>query len=566
MSSINTDKINSIVNNMKDIYSQIENENITDNKYRFDSLKNTSMKLFLNLKYDEPVIIYGDYDADGIISALIMYAYLKKIKEKAGNKSKIDIIFSDRKTFFGMNENLYKKLSQKYSLILMTDNGSTEDFLTEDIDNLLIFDHHPTDNEYNYIVNPNIYTDKYSTSGGKVVFDFIKIFDENLKKNFDISLLDNKDYFNIFKELAALTLISDMANLNKHNRKFIQEALETMKECKLPIFNLLSDFNSSEIGFKIIPKINAVSRMEGKLENVVKWLLPKDINEFDFAHKYILNIDKEKKDFVLKFYSKITKQNFNENILFIDGSVIFLQENNMKSGLAGLLANKMLTEFNKPAIVIAKEGDYFVGSARGKNIKGFFNDLKKENPEFLISGGYGGHNDAMGLRTKDKKDLEYIQANINRYSHKSYFNVLSNDILTIDEYAVLKEEYNKIANNVDFDIKSSVFVKNELNRFDKKEFKDYIFYSTNNNIKFLLPKQKAQEFENTNYILIELGVGDIENTKLFLNGIDDIDYQILKSNKEENILENANILKIDDIVFENQEKLTKKDKNLKKKL
>ena len=538
------EKLTQLIKRMKDYYlSNLDGEN---NKFSLKSLQKALTQLFLNLKYDKSIIVYGDYDADGILSSSIFYAYLKKAKEKIGNHSKVDITFSDRKTFFGMNKEKYDELSQKYGLIIMTDNGSDEDFLNENINNLLIFDHHPTDNEYAYIVNPNIHTSKYSTSGGKVVFDFLQILDVNLKKHLGISVFEDKNLFNIFKELAAMTIISDMANLTENNRKFVIEALETMPEKKLPMFYSLNEFNSSTIGFNLIPKINAMSRMEEDLNIVFKWVFPVSRDEFIFADKYIEKVNNKKKDIVLSIYNSITKEQFNENLLFIDNNIVFLQDKNekitVKPGLAGLLANKFLNEFNKPAIVVTKEREYYIGSARGKNIKGFFNKLKEQNPDFFSNGGYGGHLDAMGFRTTDIKDLELIKNNIHTYKYKYFFDVLDNNPLKLNEYAVLKNEYNKIAQNVDFHKKAFVLVENNIEKLDKKAYANYTLYASSKmGLKFLIPNQKTQEFEECNYFLIKFGVGDIESVQGFLDGVNDIDYKVIMEEKKE--IKNENIIK-----------------------
>ena len=527
--SVNIDKVNKINEQMLDFYKS--NPKGEKNRFNLDTSKNCLKEIFLNLKYDKSVLVYGDYDTDGIISSSLMYIYLKKIKEKLGNKANIDLVFSDRKSFFGLNKELYDEYSKKYDLIIMTDNGSEEKFLNKDINNLLIFDHHPTNNNYKYIFNPNINTNKYSTSGGKVVFDFLVILDKNLKSKLDISLFENKDLFNIFKELTAITLISDMANLNEYNRNFIKEAFETMKEKKLAVFHQLNEFNTTSIGFNISPKINAVSRMEGDLKNVFKWLFPKDYEEFKFAEKYIKKIDNEKKDIILKFYNSISKDVFNKNIVFIN-----VEDKRLKSGLNGLLANKILGEFNKPAIVFSKEGEYYTGSARGKDIKTFFNMLKEKNSDFFNSGEYGGHLDAMGFRTKNIKDLDFIEKNIELYQNKSAYPVLSDEVLNIDEYALLKKEYNKIAKNVDFHNKTSVFIENDVSKLNKISYKNYTLYS-NENIKFLIPNTKTKEFEESSYLLIELRAGNIENVKFFLDDINDINYKICV-NEDNNILIN----------------------------
>jgi len=541
-------KIERLINKLGNILNEDNLDKGLSNKYNKKSLENGIMSILLTLKFNKPMIVYGDYDTDGIVSSLLMYGYLKKIADKLGKEINIDIMFSDRKTFFGMGNELYNRLSKKYGLIIMTDNGSEENFLNEKIDNLLVLDHHPTKNNYPFIINPNINTNKYSTSGGKVVFDFLNILDKNLKNHFNVSLFEDKDFYNIFKELTAITLISDMANLHTENRKFIKEALKTMKEKKLPVFSFLKEFTSSEIAFSIVPKINAVSRLEEDLDIVKKWLFPKNLDEFLFADKKIKEIDRIKKEMVLDIFLKITKQDFNKNIVFIDNNIVYLKNENMLTGLNGLIANKFLNEFNKPSIVVSKEKDYFVGSARGKNIKEFFDFLKEKNPSFFKNGNYGGHLDAMGFITKNEEDLELIKNNLHLYKYKNVFNLLDDVSLNFKEYGILKKFYQDIAKDVDFDKKINVLVENNFYELDEKTYSNYTLF-TKENIKFLIPNSKIDLFKNANYFLIELSVNSVENVKAFLNDKNDISYKIIEEENKKVDIENQNTQEINIKIF-----------------
>jgi len=523
--------IKDLVNKMENYFIS-NNEEGTTNKFKKETLTNAVKKTLLAIKYNKPVMIYGDYDADGILSSLMMYAYYKKLNNMLNKDTKVDISFSERKTFFGMGKNLYDKLSQEYGLIIMTDNGSEEDFLDETVDNLLVLDHHPTSNDYNYIVNPNINTDKYSTSGGKVVFDFLSILDKNVEKLFKVSLFKDKDFYNIIKELSALTLISDMAKLNNYNRKFIQDTLKTLKEKKLPFFAPLKEFTSSEIAFNIIPKINAVSRLEKDLNILKKWIFPKNLSEFTFADREVKKIDTLKKDIVSKIYSKIEKEDFDKDTMFIKQEVVLLKDENISAGLNGLLANKFLNEYNKPSIVVSAvitedNNKIYVGSARGAGIKTLFDTIKENNPEFFKNGNYGGHLDAMGFTTSDINDLKLIKQNMHLYENKSVFNLLDNEVLSLEEYKYIKKAYQDLANKVDFHLKLNVFVKNDLDKLDKTVYKNYTLFRKDN-VKFLIPNTKTEQFENTNYLLVELGVGDIENVKVFLDDKEDIKYKVIE--------------------------------------
>jgi single-stranded-DNA-specific exonuclease len=505
----------------------LENKDSPKNKYNSKNIETGVLKVVYALKNDMPVVVYGDYDTDGVLSSLMVYIYIKKIKEKLGLKSKTDIVFSDRKDFFGMGKDLYKEFSEKYGLIIMTDNGSTESFLTKDINNLLILDHHPTDYTFNYIINPNINTNIYSTSGGKVVFDFLRILDKNIDRIFNVSMLNKDDVFlGLFKQLTTITLISDMANLSKTNRNFIKNGLELMKKKELPVFHLLRDINSIDISYNIVSKINAVSRMEDDLGLIVKWLFPKNKEEFEFANKKINQINNKKKKYVLDIYSEIPIEKFRRNIV-----TIYNPE--MPIGLTGLLANKILSEYNKPAIIVSKEKDYFVGSARGKNIKDFFDKIKTEEEDFFIEGEYGGHLDAMGFRTQSLNDLKKIEKYIDTFEYKEKFKVLTDKVLTFDEYIMLDKIYKERAKGVDYSEPVNVFVKLELEKLNKKEFKKYIHLSYND-FEMLLDKKTYDNITEKPLMLVNLSVSKLANVKSFINNKYDIIFSPVLENNQKN--------------------------------
>jgi single-stranded-DNA-specific exonuclease len=513
-----------MIEKFKTYLNSLKNGEELKNRYNANSLKNSIFKILYNIKNDEPVAIYGDYDTDGIISALMSYVYLKKAKEMLKCKSDTDILFSNRREFFGMGEKLYKTLSEKYGLIIMTDNGADEKFLTPSINNLVILDHHPTQKDFDYIINPNIKTNRYSTSGGKVVFDFLRLLDANMKKFFNVSLFENRFYYDLFKQLSAITLISDMANLNKTNRDFIQSALKLMEKRDLPVFHLLKQINTTEISYNLISKINAVSRMEKDFSLIQKWIFPKNVKEFEFANKKINKINEKKKEIVLSIYNSMPLSIFNRNI-------VFFKKEDMPIGLTGLLANKILSEYSKPAIIVSKEGEYFVGSARGKNIKEFFDEIKLKNPNFFETGEYGGHLDAMGFKTKSLKDLEIIQKEIDNFEYKNQFNLLTDKVLTPDEFIALDKIYKQEADGVDFSEKINVFVNLDLNKFDKKEYKNYTLYSYKD-FKMLLDKKTSEKASKSPIALVSFSVSDIANVKGFLNAKNDIMYNLILENKQ----------------------------------
>ena len=195
---------------------------------------------------NENILIFGDYDTDGIISSVILYNFLKKLGLS------VDIYIPDRfKEGYDITLSYVKKISkeEKYSLIICVDCGTNSDDVKEyilrkniDID-LIACDHHkPSTNDpvsgskENYkkekyiIINPKLKNYKYpfkDLSGGGVTFKFIisilRNLEEDKKKKF------NKNYLTSLLDIVAISTIADVMPLTGENRIIVKNGLKIME-------------------------------------------------------------------------------------------------------------------------------------------------------------------------------------------------------------------------------------------------------------------------------------------------------------------------------------------------
>lgn len=362
------------------------------------------MGIILNtiLVGNKGILVYGDFDNDGILSAIILNRFLENafiaIRGKE-NASMAKIAFSDRQNSFGLTHDEFLRYQKDSDLVITVDNGSEIPFLTEDLKGkLIVVDHHPVKDQsrrFSFVLNPNtgrINGEKdYSTSGGRITYDLIMNLDAALKHFVkEYREIDNKRQLTAMKELAALTLVSDMALMDKENRAFVASAIETMKAepTKLPFYTKLSNFSTLEFSFNIISQINAMSRMEKDLMTVNSWVAPKSLEEYKKADAIIQANNEEKKLAVNVAYREYLayKRNNPE-----DTHIEYFEAKNAPIGILGLLANKISNaENNKPTIVagVKRNGDITM-SARGNNVKTVLSHILEE-------GTYGGHAEACG--------------------------------------------------------------------------------------------------------------------------------------------------------------------------
>ncbi len=448
----------------KDEIESFLNPKIEDFYSPFDLLDmDIAVKRILKaIENNENILIYGDYDVDGMTSTTILFKFLleRGLNPKYYIPNKIE-------EGYGFSIEAIDEIIGKYTgkekidLIITVDCGITsikevEYAKTKNID-VIITDHHEPQEELPKaiaIVNPKRHESKAKfreLAGVGVVFKLLMALTEKLK-------LDKSSYMQ-YIDLVALGTISDIVPMLSENRIIEKYGLEEFKKSKNPAISVLYDkynegFNESTISFQIAPRINASGRL-GQEDIAMKFLLSKTQEE---AEKYFYKLDEINQD------RRILSDNiFKEALKIIEekeldkNSVIVLEDKSWHSGVTGIVASKIVDIFKKPTIVFSIEGDLAKGSGRtvpGINIY----DLTKETTEIIEE--FGGHEKAVGL-TLNKKNLDKFKEIIDDKAKKT-------DIEIIEEY-----DYELSFDKVDYDILDSI---GELAPFGEKNLKpDFLF-------------------------------------------------------------------------------------------
>lgn len=375
---------------------------------------------------NKKILIYGDYDCDGIMSTSILMLALSTEEYKPGY-----YIPSREFDGYGLTKgNVDRFYKLGYQVIICVDNGIT---LNETIDyasslgiEVIVLDHHklgPIIPNAKYIMHPEYdHFGKYNISAGVVSFYFSLFY----LNRFD-------DY--LFS-LCALSTLSDSMPLLSYNRLIVKEALNLInKNHYEEIFTLLSDqnkeINEDDLNMQVIPKINAICRLlnDNSRFNIVKYFISKDRETILKLSSWINSINERRKELVNSV--NLNEENNNSNAL------IYINKEN--EGIGGLIANKLLNRYNKVTFVLSQsesDKNIYKGSARSK--KGF--DIAKfmaSNADLFLA--YGGHENAGGFsilkdkyldlknvlekETKDisfKEDKNYIEIALNELNLKNY--------------------------------------------------------------------------------------------------------------------------------------------------
>lgn len=389
--------------------------------YKVENLKHISLKMINQAARGKGrIVVFGDKDPDGIFSSMIIKVYLEQLmlifQKNSFERGEIgvDIRYSEReKDGFGLSEATYQALSSTYALVITTDNGTSSDFHSFSINNLIVIDHHPLNDgeklptDLLYILNPNIWRKdglEYSTSGGMVAYDVVRFIDKVLREqnghyqNY-LKHPDNHHshelMLEVLKEYASFTLLSDMAILDRNNRRFVVEALKTasLKSDRIPLYSLFeNEFSQQKFSFGIAPKIN-IDRM-GELHTInpdtgltymESFIRPKKLSEFTQAKDFILSVDKKRKDFLRESIYQQARELDEDN----DVHLVLIDKEGAKIGMGGLIAGKISQKYGKPSIVAipTSNKEKLSFSARGENVKRILSSIIPHA---------GGHKNACG--------------------------------------------------------------------------------------------------------------------------------------------------------------------------
>lgn len=370
------------------------------------------------LEAKEKIVIYGDYDVDGITSTALLYEFLKSVGA--------DVIYyiPDRKDEgYGINIMAVNKLiRQGMKLLITVDCGITAigevDFAKLQGMDVIITDHHTCKERLPSsaaaVINPKRPDDEYSfkgLAGVGVAFKLVLAVAMALKMN-------TGECFDRFVDLAAVGTIADVVPLTDENRIIVDRGLKELENIKRPglreLFKIagLEDkkITASSVAFGIAPRLNAAGRL-GTATTAVELLLTTDDEK---AKEIAAELDAENKE------RQATEQEINKEALdmiaadpnFSKKKVIVLAKEGWHNGIIGIVASRITEMFYRPCILISVTNG--VGKGSGRSIAGFnLFDALTDSEELLTN--FGGHSVAAGLGINEN-NIEKFTKHINEYA------------------------------------------------------------------------------------------------------------------------------------------------------
>jgi single-stranded-DNA-specific exonuclease len=352
----------------------------------------------------EKILIFGDYDADGVSSTTVM---LKTLQELGAN---CDFYIPNRFTEgYGPNEEAFVKAHEEgFSVIITVDTGIAavyEAFVAKELGiDLIITDHHEIQEEIPEafaIIHPKCspnYPFK-ELAGVGVAFKFA----ESLLGYFPKHLL----------EFVAIGTIADLVPLVDENRVlayFGLHALTISKNVGIKALKKVSNIEGSvteeDVGFSIGPRLNAVGRLQDA-DLAVQLLMSEDLVEAMDIAEEIQRLNEKRQ----KIVNEIVKE-AEEIIQDINGVIVVAKEG-WNEGVLGIVASKLVRKYDRPAIVltIKPELQQAKGSARSLPAFDLFSHCMKIRELFTH---FGGHAQAAGM-TLPVENIELISERLNTF-------------------------------------------------------------------------------------------------------------------------------------------------------
>ncbi len=401
----------------------------------FNDMEKVLQRIEKAIQTQEKVVVFGDYDVDGISGTALLVHILKKVK--ANVSYRLPNRLNDG---YGLSLKFIDEfIEENISLIITVDCGiscrnEVEKAKSAGVE-IIITDHHTVPEflpDAFAILHPKLknstYPFKELTGAGVALKLAHALINKYLPEN------ERQDYLYSLLDLATLGTIADLGSLTDENRLIVMKGLESLTNTKWAGLKKLKELasikegnkmNTTNIGFQLAPRINAAGRIGDPYTALSLLLQEEEGEKVTQLGDKLESLNKERQ--------LMTEQALHE------AEEIFLNKENLPSiliahsaswhvGILGLVAGKLAEKYGRPAIAMQDFGDTLVASARSPE---YFNivDALTHTKSHLIN--FGGHAQAAGFSVSKEK-LEEFSKEISDFARTNLQNTELKSILEID--------------------------------------------------------------------------------------------------------------------------------------
>jgi single-stranded-DNA-specific exonuclease len=349
------------------------------------------------IKYNEKILIAGDYDVDGITATSLMMLCLLPLGAHVN-------FFLPHRIYDGYGlsvKTVTRAADNGYKLIITVDNGITAFEAIEEAHKrgveVIITDHHrPHDHVPSAyaIVNPNQFGCAYpykNLAGVGVAFKVMSLLYAQLGKQ-----LPEKVY-----ELLLFGTVADVVPLTGENRFWVRHGLQHINRSETASVRVLKQnaqllrphLTALDIGFGLAPQINALGRLEDPRQGV-KFLVGTDEQETERVGRVLYELNQARKAVERAVYAEVEQKILSGAIDLKKELIIMASGANWPAGVIGLVAGRLMCQYGRPVILLHEADGKAKGSCRSIAAFNMFEALHV-NKDLLYH--FGGHHSAAGL-------------------------------------------------------------------------------------------------------------------------------------------------------------------------
>jgi single-stranded-DNA-specific exonuclease len=405
-------------------------------------------RLFVARERKESVVIFGDYDVDGVSSTALLTETLRKLGWTVNFylPHRID-------EGYGLSQEGVENCLGKYptTLLLAVDCGSTAvgtiDHLKEKGVDVIVLDHHQVSSPApaaTALVNPQV---QIETDGGRPFTELcsaglaFKLAHALVKRGRELGLAEARDFdVRTLLDLVALGTIADLVPLTGENRALVTAGLERLAVTRRPGLVALKKVAETktppgvyEVGFQLGPRLNAAGRLENAAE-ALELLMAADVASAEPMARKLDQRNRERQKIERGIVEEVVgavqaKFNAETDFVIVEGQLLW------HIGVVGIVASRVLQQFYRPTIIVGGEGGEWRGS--GRSIAGF--DMAaalRECNDLLVR--HGGHAMAAGL-TIQPENLMRFRERLNDLARRTLKSEDLQPLLRLDAEIPLKE-------------------------------------------------------------------------------------------------------------------------------
>ncbi len=369
-------------------------------------------RIWRAVRNEEKIVVYGDYDVDGVCATALLYSYLESIGARVYYKLPRREVEG-----YGLNSEALDRLREKgVDLVITVDNGIAAVREVEHASSIgldvVVTDHHLPKRTLPAacaVVDPLRSDDESPCkilAGVGVAFKLICALEE----------APCGDMLEFYADLVCVGTVADLMLMEGENRTLVKAGLEMLNESPRTGFAALMKVSGLEgkkvtaenISYTIAPRINAAGRIKDATE-ALELVLSDDEEE---AVKIAGELESENRERQLiqnEIAERITEEIQKDDSILKDRVIVVWGED-YHPGVIGIVASRLVEKYSKPAIVFTRDGDDFKGS--GRSVKAFNLHSALEDTKDLLL-GFGGHELAAGM-TIAEENLERFRERINR--------------------------------------------------------------------------------------------------------------------------------------------------------